>query len=214
MIHMLKESSTTDSAPSALLMVMGIVVNDRWVPGIGDPSVIGWVTVGAYFSAAALCWVCTRHPDDRLEPRYHPFYRQFWYSVALVLVLLGINKQLDLQSLLTVVGRSVVRSNGLNPHKRIIQALFLLILTISSLFAARLALLRFRWCYYAYRLTFWGLGFLLVFVLARASSFHHFDWFINVELAGIRVNWLLELGGIACIILSTTSHLRRVQLRQ
>jgi hypothetical protein len=27
-----------------------------WSPGIGDPTVAGWITVFAYFAASLLCW--------------------------------------------------------------------------------------------------------------------------------------------------------------
>jgi hypothetical protein len=191
-------------------MLLSTVINDRWLPGIGDPSIGGWVTVAAYFSTALLCLLCTRHLDDRLHSRFYPYYRQFWLGVAITLALLGVNKQLDLQSLLTVVGRDLVRSSGFNAYKRVIQAVFLLVLAVTSVFAAWSVIARFRWCYHHYRLTFLGLGFLVVFILARASSFHHFDWLINVQILGIRMNWILELGGIACVAISAIKQLRRV----
>jgi hypothetical protein len=191
-------------------MLLSAVIHDRWRPGIGDPTVIGWVTVAAYFSTVLLCLLCTRYPDDRLHSRYHPYYRQFWRGVALIMALLGVNKQLDLQSLFTVIGRDVVQSSGFNDYKRMIQALFLLVLAISSIFIYKAAISRFSWCYHHYRLTFWGLGFLIVFILARASSFHHFDWFINVKILGIRTNWILELGGITCIAISAINQIRRM----
>lgn len=194
--------------------MLSAIVNDRWVPGIGDPTVMGWITVAAYFAAAGLCLLCAHYPDDRLAPRFHPYYRQFWRGVALVLMVLGVNKQLDLQSLLTVVGRDIVRSSGLNPYKRTIQALFLLGLVALSVVVASKGVQRFRWCYYAYRLTFLGLGFLIVFVLARASSFHHFDGLINGQILGMRMNWILELGGISCVMVSAIRQLHRVRTHQ
>ena len=32
----------------------------RWVAGIGDPSVMGWVTVAVYFATAFLCFRASR----------------------------------------------------------------------------------------------------------------------------------------------------------
>jgi len=29
--------------------------DDPWMPGIGDPTLLGWLTVAAYFTAAGLC---------------------------------------------------------------------------------------------------------------------------------------------------------------
>jgi hypothetical protein len=41
--------------------------------------------------------------------------------------------------------------------------------------------------------------FVVTFVLVRASSFHRMDELISWRILGLRMNWLLELGGIALI---------------
>jgi len=45
-----------------------------------------------------------------------------------------------------------------------------------------------------------GTVFLLCFVTIRAASFHHLDRLLGVHLGGVKVNALLELGGIAFVI--------------
>ena len=190
-------------------MLLGIVANNQWTPGIGDPSWMGWVTVLAYFVAALLCLGCASLRNDRAPKPLQQQHRWGWLSFALILVLLGINKQLDLQSLLTVIGRNLVRLEGWGDYKRVIQALFLLTLVASSIFVYGWAIARFRWFYRHYRLAFLGMAFLILFILARAASFHHFDWFIGVEILGMRINWILELGGIFCITLSAANLLKR-----
>ena len=47
-----------------------------------------------------------------------------------------------------------------------------------------------------------GLALLLAFVAIRAAGFHHFDRFIGYEIGGLRMNWVLELGGIAIITIN------------
>jgi hypothetical protein len=54
-----------------------------------------------------------------------------------------------------------------------------------------------------------GLIFLMVYIVTRATSFHHMDIFIHSDIAGLRMNWLFELGGISAIAISTASGLRR-----
>ena len=44
-----------------------------------------------------------------------------------------------------------------------------------------------------------GTVFLICFVAIRAASFHHIDRFIGIRLAGMRMNWILELGGIGLV---------------
>ena len=38
----------------------------RWVPGIGDPSLMGWLTVVAYFVTAFLCYRASRKANGQL----------------------------------------------------------------------------------------------------------------------------------------------------
>ena len=40
-----------------------------------------------------------------------------------------------------------------------------------------------------------GLGFVCLFVLVRAASFHHVDILLGTWIFGVKMNWLLELPG-------------------
>ncbi|MHC9418165.1 hypothetical protein ACYZX9_06175 [Sphingomonas citri] len=165
-------------------------MNDRWHPGIGDPTPIGWITVLAYFTAALLCAAAQRR--EKAGPRPRPF----WLAVTVLLVLLGINKQLDLQSLFTQVLRDRARAHGWYEQRREFQALF--IFAIAAIGAAFLAALPYvmRHQPRARNITLAGLVFLYCFILVRASSFHHVDWALSRTIFCIRLNWVLELSGI------------------
>ena len=113
-----------------------------------------------------------------------------------MMVLLGINKQLDLQSFFTLVGRRVLASGGLYQDRRHLQALFIggvaascLVLLGGSLWLARRSL-RHRW------LALIGMASVMGFVVIRAASFHHVDALLASRLGGLKWNWILELGGI------------------
>ena len=97
-----------------------------WSPGIGDPTVMGWVAVAAYISAAAVAGVASARgafpvPNRRRE-------RLFWLSLVLVLSCLAVNKQLDLQSLLTALGRCLSRTQGWYDSRRAVQQDFIVAL--------------------------------------------------------------------------------------
>ena len=85
----------------------------RWRPEIGDPSVMGWATVAAYGACALLAfWAARVRPaDDR-----RCFW--FWVTVGLLMVVLAVNKQLDLQTLFTDIGRQVARHQGWIEQRR------------------------------------------------------------------------------------------------
>ena len=44
-----------------------------------------------------------------------------------------------------------------------------------------------------------GVVFLCCFVAIRASSFHHVDRLLGADLGGLKINWIMELGGIALV---------------
>jgi hypothetical protein len=54
-----------------------------------------------------------------------------------------------------------------------------------------------------------GLGLLLLFVFVRASSFGKVDWFINQHLRNVRMNHVMELGGIAIVAISAWAASRK-----
>jgi purine-cytosine permease-like protein len=166
---------------------------DVWRPGIGDPTVMGWITVAAYFFTAFLCF--RRFQTTR---RSIHASRLFWGGLTLMLVFLGINKQLDLQTWFTLAGKRVAIAQGWYDNRRIVQAVFVALLgaagCISTYFGYRLVRNHSE-----LRLPLIGFVLLLAFVLARAASFHHIDSLINFRLGGVRMNWVLELGAIALL---------------
>jgi uncharacterized membrane protein len=183
---------------TGMRVLLAEVVDGVWRPGIGDPTVIGWATVVAYLIAAAGClraaWREPR-PDGSRWPS------GFWLALAAMMLALGVNKQLDLQSLVTVVGRRVLRAQGLYGRRRTYQVAF--ILAVAATCAGLLAVL-LRACRYSVRgrrLATAGMVFVLGFVIIRASSFHHVDALIAARLGGMKWNWIFELGGIAAVSL-------------
>jgi MFS family permease len=180
------------------LPILSEIVDGRWRPGIGDPSVVGWLTVLAYLAAAFGCgWAAFREPSTDGRHRKKPV--AFWLIFAALMVLLGINKQLDLQSLATEVGRRFLMREALYQDRRGYQIAFIglvvvtcLSLLVWFLWASRQSF-RYRWSALV------GMAMILAFVVIRASSFHHVDVLLASTLGGLRWNWILELSGIMVV---------------
>jgi len=190
--------------------ILGVFVNGRWRPGIGDPTVMGWVTVAAYLCAAGLCWACAvrfvrSHAPDRARVD-----GVLWWILAVVMLLLAVNKQLDLQSLFTQIGKDAARAQGWYDQRRNIQKWFIVAIAGSGLllFAGTIYALRRTWR--KHWLALLGIAFLISFIIMRAASFHHFDRFLKSEFAGFKMNWVFELGAILCITISALLNLRRL----
>lgn len=149
---------------------------------------MGWLTVAAYAVGAFLAlrvWF-----RDKEWP---------WLAVALGMVGLCVNKQLDVQSLFTEIGRIAAFHQGWFEQRREFQKWFVL----GAIAGAGVFGGLFVWRYHGFcrnhKVLTTGVIFLVTFVLVRAISFHHFDTFLKVRLLGMKMNWVLELGGIFLI---------------
>lgn len=176
--------------------------NIRWSPGIGDPSLIGWVTFGLYFIVALICLksalVSSTEKHSTTLYSAKPL-KTFWLVLTFLLIFLGINKQLDLQTLLTQIGRNISLYQGWYEYRRPVQ--FIFILTIGLLGVTTLAFLikTYRDTCSSIKIALTGCVILYVFIIIRASSFHHMDIFSDFKFITIKINSLLEIGGIVII---------------
>jgi hypothetical protein len=165
-----------------------------WTPGIGDPTVYGWLTVVAYALAAYSCWRAANAGGRK--------GRRFWLVLAAIMAFLGINKQLDLQTLLTDFARIQAKRHGWYSERRTYQVAFIFALGAATALAASALLVRMRRGGAPVWAASIGLALLLFFVFVRATSFDKMDWLIGQHLGSIRVNHLMELGGIAIVTAS------------
>jgi hypothetical protein len=184
------------------------MVEFRWSPGIGDPTLGGWITVFLYFAAAYFSWRVTR--DVGADGGGTKSEMVVWRLLTIMFVALGINKQLDLQSAFTEIGRVVAHYQGWYENRRAVQFTFIGVVGGLCLLAA-LTLLAMIWkAPPATWLAAGGAILVLLFVGARAASFHHVDELINARVFGLRWNWILEMGGILLVLLA--AHRRRTMI--
>lgn len=178
--------------------MLAIVKDNHWYAGIGDPTFLGWLTVFAYFVSAFLCLLCAKKiSSDKL----------WWYFLAIMMLLLGINKQLDLQSWLTITGKQIAQAQGWYEQRRQVQALFIACIVSIFICFSVVASQIIQFDKPNYWLSLLGFLFLGSFVVIRAVSFHGIDHFLGFSLVGLKMNWLLELTGIGAICLSAYFNL-------
>lgn len=179
----------------------------RWRPQSGDPTVVAWVVFAAYLLAALACHRAARGEAQRpVTPvpergRWILGPAGYWRALAILLVALGLNKQLDLQTLLTEIGRRIALTGGWYESRRPMQRVFVFVLmsvaALALIVGARSAAGGGR----GRRMAFLGVMALTAFVMLRASSIHHvrLDSWIGEGPAGRALRWGLELGGIGSI---------------
>jgi hypothetical protein len=165
-----------------------------WSPTIGDPTFLGWFTVVTYGVVALLVFFAAR----RIEGRD----RRVWYGTALLLLLLMINKQLDLQSALTAFARCHAQIYGWYEDRRPIQLAFIASVALIAAIVFLSMLLSLRGSIGRNLLLLAGLLLLLSFVAIRAAGFHHFDILIQQQIGPFQMNHVLELGSLLILFLA------------
>ena len=181
----------------------------NWHPGIGDPSAMGWVTVVAYFIAAIVLLGQWRLSAE-IYQNHLKMHRRLLFLFAVTMIGLGINKQLDLQTWLTNVGRDISRAQGWWENRRVAQAVVLTLIVLCG-GALMMVIVKADGVVKEHRMALLGFLVLIVFVVVRASSFFQMDRLINFRVFGFRMNWFLELGGIAIIAASAMQGVRKAR---
>jgi hypothetical protein len=188
-------------------------MNDGWIgnwsPGIGDPTIGGWLTVVLY---ACTAWMSLRVLQRRhqLKASMSNNESMVWRMMVFGLIALGLNKQLDLQSALTELGRMLAFEQGWYGNRRQVQEAFIVALCIAGL-TVLAAMTLLVWG--SPKATLWacaGASGLLVFVALRALSFHRLDEMLGWRIAGLALNWILEIGSLLVI---GWSAFRRTRVR-
>lgn len=161
-----------------------------WSPEIGDPTIWGWLTVANYFAAFVLAaWAA------RMDWRH----ANFWIFISLTMAALGVNKQLDLQGLLTAIGREIAYQYDWYQDRRIVQKWFIEAIGIGALATTTLLVVTGRKSGAPVLVATVGITLTAGFVIARAASFHHMDELLAIRFVALRLNHILENSGIACV---------------
>jgi hypothetical protein len=182
-------------------------MNEHWVFGANDNDWVGWGTTAAYLVSVFLCFFSGRlggrapHDGARSE-------RGFWWCLGTVVLLLGINKQLDLQTLLIDLGRETAKSEGWYGQRRVVQWLFIAAFGMVGFGALLWLGRRSRQLWREYVLALCGIAILLLFVMIRAAPVHA-DRVLNVKHPIPGKRHLLELAGIVCVGISAGTYMRK-----
>jgi hypothetical protein len=127
----------------------------------------------------------------------------FWYGLALALVALAINKQLDLQSYGTEFGVRYAWANGWYGERRFVQTWFIRGVLLAGIVIAVALVLLFRRATPPHWLAILGVSGLLAFIAVRATSLHGVDRVLRDRVTSdLPLSVVLEGGGILVIALA------------
>jgi hypothetical protein len=185
-------------------MLFALLADGRWHFGVGDPTFIGWFTFAAYFAAAWLCFAAFRRSRGLARTgsgRVAELERTMswlWALCTLAMLVLGANKQLDLQTLFLQVAKGISQRQGWYEQRHRYQVLFILGLGMAGCCSAALLGYLLRRVLFRARGALLGLGLVFGFVLLRAAFMEHVGTAFG-GLLGNRLAWLVELSGIAVL---------------
>ena len=194
-----------------LSSLFATVRDGQWYWGLGDPDAGAVVVTGLYLLTSIVCLLAAR-PLNRLPSqtlrRFDPKSEAtFWLVLAFMLLLLGINKQADLQSLITLNGRDLFKYFGLYSVRHTFQIVFIALV-------ATVAMLSVLFCLWSVRRWTWpshlaalGLGIQAAFIVIRAASFHHVDFLLGQRIADLKINLIVESIGLVWMLLAAVGRL-------
>jgi hypothetical protein len=162
---------------------------------------LNWIGVAAYLVTA----ISARRTQRALGPIAIDGKRERngWRFIAVVFVVLAVNRLLDIQLLLTQAGRITALAEGWYQYRAEPQIVLIALIAVFFVGVAIFSTIRMWRAPLPVRIALGGTAFLLGYVLVRAVSLHSIDGFIMGTILGLQWNWGLELGGVSIVFVAS-----------
>lgn len=175
-----------------------------WWLRLGDPGITGLGMTALYF---VVTFFMFRHA----LALPHGGERRMWIIASTILLLLAINKQLDLQHYMNKVGHCVYARSGLIAEKDAARSDFgTLILALAAIGTAALI-----WAFRRHLANnlplIAGLALIALYLAMQVSRFEHLAGGLLQRLAELRVHRLIEAAGLLTLLYASL-HRRRANI--
>ena len=164
---------------------------------IGDPTFAGWLIFFVYLAVVYRCYL------QYVKVKFGFLDHNFWLVIGLFLLLLCINKQLDLQTVFEASMKELAQSHGWYAQRKMMQVTFVALLSISLL--TGLVVLRSvlaKACR-QHKAVCLGVLLLCVFIVLRAAAFNHLSFLNTRTYWGFNAHSLLELIALCVMFYGT-----------
>ena len=182
---------------------------------IGDPNPLAWGTVAIYLIAAIGCLLCAADAKRIFGAEQVGVHRLVWAGMFVIMLFLGINKQLDLQTFFTSVIKALARHYDMYELGKRSQGVFLGLLGGTAIGGMGVVawMIRRQWRRYVFLIL--GALFIVRFVLVRAGGFYGVSLpRVSVLTGGVKLNWLLEILGAAVVAVAAFLNWRSARKAQ
>ncbi len=172
-----------------------------WQPHLGDPTIGGLGLTVLYVLASGLFLRLLWVRRDWLAGE-----RVLWGTATLVLVLMALNKQLDLQQTVIWVGRCVARQEGWFDQRLAFQRAFGMTMLVLGAAGAVAVLWVSRQALAGNRALVLGMGLLALFVGLQVARFEQLAGGLGQAVVGLKLHRILE--GVALLVLISAARRR------
>lgn len=162
----------------------------------------GWIIVALYAVTTATCALAASTVKANTREK------QLWLAIATVFLLLGAGRLFDLQTVIAASGRMFAFEHGWYWERRPLQQGVIVVLAIMGMLAAIALIVWARGGSWLVRIALAGTAIAVGFALIRAVSLHQVDMIGASRLLGLPINWILELGAIALVLLPAFGTVR------
>jgi hypothetical protein len=178
----------------------------HWVEA-GDPTILGWFISALYVLAGLLAlrawWKYRSSGGDvqSLLPAAAGLQRlaTWWLVVAVLMILLGLTKELDLlQKMVRVWGRAAVANHGWYANRAIVQRAFVALMALVLAGAGGVVLYYFRSILARIIPALAGMALVLLYALLQTAAFNGFRDAMPTNFDA--VVWLLEPAGVLLVL--------------
>lgn len=160
-----------------------------------DSTFLGWAICIAYLVTSWCCFIKGRKLNDSQVSMI------FWYGLAFLMLFLGINKQLDLQTILANLARQAAITDGWYDYRKLIQHVFIIVLALLLTFLMVFFRLLLAEAWHKFKLAWLGIFVLFAFIVLRAAAFNHQAGALLESVNGYYQ--LLELVGVMVILVAS-----------
>lgn len=165
-----------------------------WSFGFNDPTLLGWITTAGYLLAAALSLRAMR-----IGKQKGANFARFWLILAAVLLLLGLNKQLDLQTLLQKTGSRIALESGWYEQRNLVRYGFVAVVAMGFLASGIWLFAKKRISLPRNPLLWLSIALILLFVFIRTSALDGVFRATGLRLDRDTPAHLLEFVGVLCL---------------
>lgn len=177
---------------------------DRWLSRSGDTTFWSWMITALYVLVIILAFRYLK--KIRSDRDYH----MLWLAISIFLLAMGINKQLDIQTLFLMSGRYTFFKLGLWRYGRTAIKILALLIFGGTAFAILWVFIRTRPVLHRAKSAVAGVLILIFFALIRAGSMLGIRDILIIQYIIWHIH-ALELLGLLLILLSLAMNFRSIK---